>query len=302
VYTHVIVPFDGEEQSRRAAGLGADLSHLFGSRLVVVTATNSDKGAALLKEKAQRISGGNVDVWVEPNNRPVDAIATTVKFRPRSLVVMATSARQGVRRAVYGSVAEAVVRRVDVPVMLLGPHFPEWDVTDIRQLLVCVDGSATAQSALPLAVQWAQRLELPIVLYNAHRPDDEGTSPADLEALAALLEPVVPRVEVRQVTSKDPTTSIVNELAPSSCTLAIMTTHARAGVDRQRNGSQVMRVVERSKLPVLVLRAGAKLPEALPEAPPEVVAEPDEVPAEVTGFGAFEVPVDDWSMDPIVGA
>jgi len=294
VYTHVIVPFDGEEQSRRAAGLGADLSHRFDSRLVVVMATNSDKSAALLKEKAQNISDGKVDVWVEPNNRPVDAIATTVKFRPRSLVVMATSARQGVRRAVYGSVAEAVVRRVDVPVMLLGPHFPGWDVTDIRQLLVCVDGSATAQSALPLAVQWAQRLELPIVLFNAHRPDEEGTAPADLESLADLLEPAVARVEIRQVVTKDPTTSILGELKPASHTLAVMTTHARSGVDRQRRGSQVMRVVERSKLPVLVQRAGVKLSAAT--ATPAAVSAPAVEPAHalVDELGEWST---SWSVD-----
>ena len=163
LYTHIIVPFDGEEASRRAAGVGADLSRLFDNRLVVVTATPSGAGTDVegLKARAQQMSDERVDVWIEPNHRPDEAIATTVRFRPRSLICMSTHARQGVRRAVYGSIAESIVSQVNVPVVLLGPRFEGDPVTSIRQLVICVDSSATSQSVLPLAGQWARHLNLP---------------------------------------------------------------------------------------------------------------------------------------------
>ena len=42
-------------------------------------------------------------------------MATVVRYRPNSLVCMYTNARTGVRRAVYGSLAERLLRRTDAP-------------------------------------------------------------------------------------------------------------------------------------------------------------------------------------------
>jgi nucleotide-binding universal stress UspA family protein len=261
VYSHIIVPFDGDEPSRRAAGVGADLSRLFDNRLVIVTATPASGGAEVqaLKDRAQAMSDERVDVWIEPNNKPVDAIATTVKFRPRALLCMFTHARQGVRRAVYGSVAEQVIARVDVPVVLLGPNFPGGDGTDIRQLVVCVDETATSQSVLPLAALWAQHLRLPCTLLHIDKHGDSGKRRGpDLEMMAALLERASPRVEIVAEKKKDVTAGILDMCTASSRALAVMATHEDLG--RSSAGIDVMKVVERAQVPVLIERAGAKRP------------------------------------------
>lgn len=262
MYSHIIVPFDGEEASRRAAGVGADLSQVFDNRLVVVTATPGDSGSNMqsLKDRAQAMSDEKVDVWIEPHHKPVEAIVTTTKFRPRSMICMSTHARQGMRRAVFGSVAEAVVAQVDVPVIMLGPKFPGGDITSIRQLIICVDGSATSQSILPLAAQWAQFLDLPCTLLYVEPNAADATHRApDLGLLASLLERSCPRVEVARQKSRDVTGGILDHLTESSKALAVMATHGRMGTGRS-NGSQVMKVVERCPVPVLVERANAKRP------------------------------------------
>jgi nucleotide-binding universal stress UspA family protein len=262
VYSHIIVPFDGDDNSRRAAGLGADLSRLFDNRLVIVTAASSSGGAEVeaLKERAVSMSDERVDVWIEPSSKPADAIATTVKFRPQSLLCMFTHARQGVRRTVYGSVAEDVIARVDVPVVLLGPNFPGGGSgTDIRQLVVCVDDSATSQSVLPLAAVWARFLQLPCTLLHidTHGESRRHRGP-DLESMASLLERVAPRVEVVSERGKDVPGGILEMCTESSRALAVMATHADMG--RGPAGIEVMKVVERAQVPVLVERAGAKRP------------------------------------------
>lgn len=265
MYSHIIVPFDGDESSRRAAGVGADLSRLFDNRLVIVTATPASGGAEVqaLKDRAQAMSDERVDVWIEPNNKPEDAIATTVKFRPRALICMFTHARQGVRKAVYGSTAEAIIDRVDVPVVLLGPNFPGGDGTDIRQLVVCVDESATSQSILPLAALWAQYLRLPCTLLHIDKHgENRNRKGPDLEAMAALLERSSPRVEIVAERKKDVTAGILAQCTPSSRALAVIATHADMG--RGSAGIEVMKVVERAQVPVLVERAGAKRPAPLP--------------------------------------
>jgi len=263
VYSHIIVPFAGDDSSRKAAGVGADLSRLFDNRLVIVTATPDSGGAEVqaLKDRAQAMSDERVDVWIEPNNKPVDAIATTVKYRPRALICMFTHARQGVRRAVYGSTAEEVIARVDVPVVLLGPKFTGGEGTDIRQIVVAIDESATSQSAIPLAALWARELQLPCTLLRVDQVGDSGRRTPDLQMMAALLEKASPRVEVVIDDHKDPAAGILDRCTASSRSMVVMATHDDLG--RASAGIEVMKVVERAEVPVLVERVGAKRPAPL---------------------------------------
>jgi nucleotide-binding universal stress UspA family protein len=265
LYSHIIVPFAGDEPSRRAAAFGADLSQMFNNRLVVVTAAPESGGEEVtaLKERAQAMSDEKVDVWIEPSSKPVDAIATTVKFRPRALLCMFTHARQGVRRAVYGSLAEEVIARVDVPVVLLGPAFPAVEGnTDIRQLVVCIDETATSQSVLPLAALWAHHLHLPCTLLHLDQPGESRIrSGPDLQMMAGLLERASPRVEIVIEHTKDPAGGILEMCTQSSRSMALMATHEDMG--RGSAGIEVMKVVERAQVPVLVERVGAKRPTPL---------------------------------------
>jgi nucleotide-binding universal stress UspA family protein len=264
LYSHIIVPFAGDESSRRAAGFGADLSRMFNNRLVVVTAAAEAGGEEVqaLKERAQAMSDEKVDVWIEPSSKPVEAIATTVKFRPRALVCMYTNARQGVRRAVYGSLAEEIIARVDVPVVLLGPAFPGGEGTDVRQLVVCIDETATSQSVLPLAALWAHHLHLPCTLLHLDQPGDNRIrSGPDLQMMAGLLERASPRVEIVIEHTKDPAGGILEMCTQSSRSMALMATHADMG--RGSAGIEIMKVVERAQVPVLVERVGAKRPSPL---------------------------------------
>jgi nucleotide-binding universal stress UspA family protein len=261
LYSHIIVPFAGDEPSRRAAGVGADLSRVFNNRLVIVTATPSSGGAEVqaLKDRAQAMSDEKVDVWIEPNNKPVDAIVTTVKYRPRALVCMFTHARQGVRRTVYGSTAEDIITRVDVPVVLLGPEFPGGEGTDIRQVVMCIDESMTSQEVLPLAAQWAQHLGVPCTLL--HLDSGDAVRRPDVQHMASLLEPAVPRVEVQVETSRDPAAGILDRCSASSRAVVVMATTDDMG--RGSVGIDIMKVVERAQVPVLVERVGAKRPAPL---------------------------------------
>jgi nucleotide-binding universal stress UspA family protein len=53
---------------------------------------------------------------------PAEEIATFVKAAHVDLVAMATHGRTGIRQLVLGSVAEQVLRTIDVPVVLIRPH------------------------------------------------------------------------------------------------------------------------------------------------------------------------------------
>jgi nucleotide-binding universal stress UspA family protein len=66
------------------------------------------------------LKGYNVSV-VARFGDPAEEIIRFVEHESIDLVVMATHARSGISRLVLGSVAEAVLRHVTVPVMLLRP-------------------------------------------------------------------------------------------------------------------------------------------------------------------------------------
>ena len=67
-----------------------------------------------------RNRGVRVEVRVR-QGRPVMEILATARETGADLIVMATHGRRGLRQFVFGSVAELVVHRAGVPVLLLKP-------------------------------------------------------------------------------------------------------------------------------------------------------------------------------------
>jgi nucleotide-binding universal stress UspA family protein len=258
-YDHVIVPFDGSERAREAAMLGADLGTLFDARLHLVTSAELTETTGLhdLKDRAVAMSDNQLDMWVEPDRRPARAIARVIEHRPNSLVCMSTSARPGLLRAVYGSVAEDLLRGIDAPVVLLGPKCDQRDPVDIRQLVVCVDSSDASSTAAVLGKQWAAKLEVPVTLVHVRsapvRPSDVAV---DLQAFVDVLLEANQAVEEYVVANNDTAQAILDVIGRSGGSMAVMATHARTGFRRLRRGSIVADVVRRSPVPLLVRHIG----------------------------------------------
>ncbi|HZD03578.1 MAG TPA: universal stress protein, partial [Longimicrobiales bacterium] len=76
-----------------------------------------------LEGVAQRFrdAGVEADVEVVDDPQPALAILEVVERGGADLVALATHGYRGIRRAVLGSVADKVLRGVDVPLLLLGP-------------------------------------------------------------------------------------------------------------------------------------------------------------------------------------
>src|SRR5690606_2745509 len=99
------------------------------------------------------------------------ALATYAQTYDIGLVVMTSHGQGGISRAWLGSVADALVRRVRGPVLLLRPSAHgavEAPLARPRHLLVPVDGSALSARVLGptarLGALWAARLTLLHVL------------------------------------------------------------------------------------------------------------------------------------------
>jgi nucleotide-binding universal stress UspA family protein len=108
---------------------------------------------------------------------PADEILRVSDELGADLIVVASHGRGFLGRVVAGSVADRIARASSVPVMLVhhaGEAEPVHvdDTVHIKRLVVPLDGSARAASALPVAVRFASHLHVPIHLVRAVLPPD----------------------------------------------------------------------------------------------------------------------------------
>ena len=77
------------------------------------------------------------------------AIANAATRERADLIAMSTHGRSGLDRLRFGSVAEGVVRRAPVPVLLVR-GMAAWDRGGIDRILVPLDGSEASEEVLPI--------------------------------------------------------------------------------------------------------------------------------------------------------
>jgi nucleotide-binding universal stress UspA family protein len=157
---------------------------------------------------------------------------------------------------VVGSTFAKVAAKRAAPIVAVGPRaFADGNQANASDhLVVCLDGSAVAEEALPLATVWARRLGWHVTLLTAadpilveHDPEsylhDVAAGP-DLEGLS---------VDTRVLWGMEYAHSLISQhVADDPTALLVATTHARTGLARAALGSEVARIIHRSPVPVLV--------------------------------------------------
>jgi nucleotide-binding universal stress UspA family protein len=124
----ILVPLDPGELSLEAVGPAAELAGVFGAHVVLlhVMPEGPAFGAPVVQitEAFERFR--TAGLTVEPVLRrgdPAAEILSVVHDQKADLVAMATHGRAGVARMMFGSVAEKVLRKAEVPLLLVrGPR------------------------------------------------------------------------------------------------------------------------------------------------------------------------------------
>jgi nucleotide-binding universal stress UspA family protein len=145
-YKHIVVPLDGSELAELALVDAVSLAQLNQAEVtllqvippieqVVGAGTNhpvfidqqweTKRGFALdyLTEVSKRL--GCEDITIHPAvdlGSPAETIIDYAHKHAIDLIVMATHGRSGLKRWVYGSVADKVLRGADLPVLLVRAH------------------------------------------------------------------------------------------------------------------------------------------------------------------------------------
>jgi len=179
----------------------------------------------------------------------------------RPLVVMSSHARSVGGEIVAGSNTESVLRAVDTPIVVVGPHFVRSSI-ELERIVACVDPGEPAPGLADEIAMWSEHLGLPVeVLTIDSEPPIAGGNPtpaekwvdetvAALELLGVEAAPVV-------LHGVRPADDILEYVDFATNTLLVLTTHARGPMSRLLLGSVGRKVVRHSRNPVLLRRRGA---------------------------------------------
>jgi nucleotide-binding universal stress UspA family protein len=273
----ILVPLDGSPLGARALPYAAHLAKAARGRLVLVRAAqeapDEQEGERELTGAAESLLGRDVPVETQVRRgAPAEVILEAAGAWEAGCIAMSTHGRSGLGRVIYGSVADAVLRRAKVPVLLVSAHCERrWGDRPPERVLVPLDGSELGETALEPAQVLAsalgaglllvQILPLPVAGYGYPTPYfDPSTFDAQLEGAKTYLEGVAGRLRAagRDVAVESelgsPATGIARLAQERDVDAIAMATHGRTGLARVVLGNTATGVVQLATTPILVER------------------------------------------------
>jgi nucleotide-binding universal stress UspA family protein len=227
------------------------------------------------------------------DGRPADALYDYALASNTDLVVMTTHGYGSLARAWMGSVADTLVRRLPLPILLVRPHEEALDLLEavhehvFEHILIPLDGSVLAEEIVHQALALGMLMNAEYTLLQAIEEPSLSYAPA--AQLAGLDEQVLEqwRAEARdylervagrmrayglvvhtRVTSASPATAIIDYAHAHGIDLIAMSTHGRSGLARMLLGSVADKVVRGAGLPVLIRRPSAEADQSSAKAEP----------------------------------
>ena len=287
MYRNILIPLDGSALAEQAIPYARALAGPSGSCLMLLrTAENrrprpsSDtpqvdavqEAQAYLSSIGERLAHAEAPVEEHMyRGDAAEAIREAVSKLGADVVAMASHSRSGLARAMYGSVAERLLARSPVPVLLVpARNRRSWPAYG-HPVVVTLDGSLLAEAALQPALDLSWTLRLPLQLLRVVDPPDPsylgyaspdylpadvrallGAAKAYLDAVASRLPHVAAGVTV-QAAIGDPQRTLADLVARQRAAAVVMATHARAGISRLLAGSATINLIRQATMPVLVV-------------------------------------------------
>ena len=300
----ILIPLDGSDLAKSAVPLAQALAGADGSMLLLQVVSPSDPirdnlGVALVSEEM-------AGQWhVEEVQKELDEFAESLRSRMHSsvtvkttiivgdpateildaaqreqigMIVMTSHARGALGRVAFGSVADRVARTAEIPVVIVRPSDEIETLgkpAQLRRIILPLDGSALADSAIPFVKDVAARLGLPVSLVHvidtvspyvasAAMPVPQSALDDWWNESRDMLEPAAKVFDDAGVTSKiqvlqgAPFAAISNFATPSD--LIVMTSHGRTGFTRWLLGSVAEKLVRSAPAPVCIVPARKPAP------------------------------------------
>jgi nucleotide-binding universal stress UspA family protein len=281
----ILVPLDGSPLAEAVLPHVRGLAALFGARVHLLHVIESPdqivvgKGAEAgtverrgyyLTEQAASFAGAGIEVTTEVQiGRPPAVILERATAEGATLIAMASHGYSGLRRWTLGSVTDKVVHAAKVPVFVVrAPDAVAPSAEGIRRIMIPLDGSDLARSAIQPAVEIAERAEADLLLLTAMEPaSDAYAMVAHTDLLTALdtalqaerqelgADPRLAGHTVNALVAEGmPADVIVDVAAHREIDLIVMATHGRSGLSRWALGSVADKVLHSTTVPLVLVR------------------------------------------------
>jgi len=295
MFRRVLVPLDGSHLAESALPAAVGLARCLGAEVTLFHAvergapvtvhgdrhlTAEAEATAYLAEVASWVAERGVAVRTHLDATTDDVAGSIVGSggeEAADLIVLCTHGRGGLRGLLFGRVAQQVLQRGRIPVLLVQPTPAGREQPfSCRRIMVPLDGSATAEAALPTASELTRacgaQMLFVLVVPTVQTVSGERAAATRLmpTAAAAVLESeaaegvnylrsVAGRAETGigvevAVERGEPVGTLLDVAAKRGADLIVMATHGRSGVDAMWAGSVAARVIGHSTRPVLLVR------------------------------------------------
>ncbi len=298
MFKRILVPLDGSALAETALAPAISLAERFGAELLLVRTIlthvfpGADPGPAQLeafKEAKHYLETillplkerGITAHMAIPYDKPALGIADQAEFRQVDLIVMNTHGRKWPETLLHPSVAMGVLEHAPAPILALKsqemaggdqPRLPAFMTDPTAPIIVPLDGSFLAESALPLAEGLAARFGNPLLLVRAvERPRVTSVSMDSALILSKVEDWMVEetrnylQLKQHEVASRGVRVTIecstgspawfIEECAQSHrAGLVVMASHGRTGMGRFLVGSVAQSVLRDSEIPMLLVR------------------------------------------------
>lgn len=294
MYRTILVPLDGSPFAEHALPVALAIARRSGAAIHLVNVSIPLSGAALesgvslnlgeleksLADRAQAYLDGTLARLRERIDVPITGEVPFGDVVPKlselagsgryDLVVMATHGRSPLGRFWLGSVADEMMHRVNLPLLLVRPHNEQPDLNvepNLSRVVVPLDGSKLAEQILEPAVSLAALMPGAEIVLLRSIPATSSKELADvsdtstwldaelyLDSVAEKVKARGLRVECHVVFYDRPVDAILHTAEGEQAGLIALETHGRAGLDRLLHGSVADKVVCGAHMPVLVHR------------------------------------------------
>jgi nucleotide-binding universal stress UspA family protein len=302
----ILVPLDGSPFAEHALEHAAELATAAHARLVLVRTADSphhphlrqpdhrqDHAELYLEQVRRRMQQTGVSAEISaPHGQVPEVLLAEIAHQKPDLIVMTSHGDSAPGHSALGGVAEAVVATGQAPVLLL-PHSSTEDAPSFRSLvgrkvMVLLDGSALAETALPVVLELARVLNSELILFKAVGvysvpyavPTELMTVPGvdvqlawdasfDVKETEAYLSLVTQRLN-----RQGPGTAVhaqvqVGELieqvrafeSAANIGLIVMATHGRSRLAEALRGSTVHDIMQATPCPLVIVHPRGESPD-----------------------------------------
>ncbi|HEV3258268.1 MAG TPA: universal stress protein [Gemmataceae bacterium] len=313
MYRSILVPLDGSEFGEHALPLALGIARRAGATLqvaqvhvalapmyaeAVLAFDNAPDNVVKQRERGylERVvnrlaTASSVPVDCALLEGPIaEAVNAQVKLTEVDLAVMTTHGRGPLARFWLGSVADELVRRLPIPLLLVRPQETKVDLSrepTFQHILIPLDGSPLAEQIIEPAAALGSLTGADYTLLRIIKPmvmgpydpadslpghldpsaveqlqrlyrDEESEAGSYLERVAGRLRDRALKVQTRVVVHDQPAVAILEEVKAHRADLVALATHGRSGLPRLFLGSVADKLVRGTTVPVLLQRPAVK--------------------------------------------